>query len=796
MRGLGVLIVICWASLAAAETVEVRSGEHAGFSRLVFELDTPSDWQLGRTAAGYELRFDRAGLEFVTSRVFEKIPRDRIAAVSAEPGRVLIALGEGCDCHADAFEIRNGKLVVDIKDGPPLHQEFEQRLADGVAAPAPAPSQVQPQRPIASTLGLVEAAPDLAPTPQADTAPRVFRLPPALQDLPQTRQPPRVGPFSAPPAVPETAPALQAPVPEKAPPDGLAKMQAALLEQIGRAAAQGLLEANLPEPVLPVQTDPAHKTSEADQPADTPDLETPDAGAHLRMHAETSLDRDLMALQKAGLPLTEDGDPCLPADWFDVPVWGDAMDPLSGISTHRRAIVGEFDTVHSEEVLALARAYVFAGFGAEASAVLAAFDSAGPEMAILRELAAIMDEGGGEAPAALRDQLACPSAAALWAVLDQPVLPKGDPVEVKAVLSAFAALPPHLRAHLGPELAQKFLEAGDRETAFAVHNATARAQEAPGPDLHLLEARFERDAGDLTAANESLQAIVKEDGPSSAAALVELLDTRIEMGAGADTALLSEAEAVAFEHRATPMEAELRHRIALVHAYAGHYLKAAGQLRQLEREAKIAPDRSDALWSDVLLIAAEQAPPEAFLQLAFSVDDVLGRRNLTYEARGALAERLLSEGFAEKAAAALGGPQKPDDRQRILLARIALESGGARRVATLLAGVSGDEAQALRARAQAAMGHHGFALREYEKTPLMDAAQVAAWRDGNWPWLAESGDTAQGEIARLLLSDDGDVPPPDDTSVFEQNEALLSRSASTRAAVAGILDAYPMVSME
>jgi len=123
------------AGLAAAETVTLTSGEHEGFTRIVVDLDEATPWQVGRTPDGYVLRLARQGIRFDLSGVFRNIPRTRLAAIWADPGSGDLRFGVGCACHAIPFEFRENVIVVDIKDGPPPPgSAFEQSL-DGRAMP-------------------------------------------------------------------------------------------------------------------------------------------------------------------------------------------------------------------------------------------------------------------------------------------------------------------------------------------------------------------------------------------------------------------------------------------------------------------------------------------------------------------------------------------------------------------------------------------------------------------------------------------------------------------------------------
>ena len=184
---------------AGAETVQIRSGEHAGFSRIVLPLAAPTDWQFGRTVDGYQLRLGRADVVFDLSRVFDKIPHSRLADISAGDGDGRLSLQLGCACHAEAFAFRPDTLVIDIRSGPPpKNAPFEKMLEVGEARPHPR------SRPAAS--------------PPAYDWRRVAA--PAL------------------PVVPP--PALEAAMPNPA----VAKARAELLRQLARAGAQGLVTAD------------------------------------------------------------------------------------------------------------------------------------------------------------------------------------------------------------------------------------------------------------------------------------------------------------------------------------------------------------------------------------------------------------------------------------------------------------------------------------------------------------------------------------------------------------------------
>ena len=112
------VIVVCVASALNAAPVLVTSGEHEDFSRLVFNFSRPFDWSLEEAETGYALNIDRSAVEYDTSRVFQFIPKTRLRSLSVEPGGGRIEFEINCDCHAVAFDLPRGQVVVDFRDGP------------------------------------------------------------------------------------------------------------------------------------------------------------------------------------------------------------------------------------------------------------------------------------------------------------------------------------------------------------------------------------------------------------------------------------------------------------------------------------------------------------------------------------------------------------------------------------------------------------------------------------------------------------------------------------------------------
>jgi hypothetical protein len=277
---------------ALAETIRVRSGEHADFTRLVITPDQPTEWSFGRSGDTYVLRLARPEVRYDLGELFVYVPRVRLldAQVAQSPD---LTLAVSPDTHATAFNLASGLIVVDIKPGPadpaspfekPLTGSPSQAAAPAAAAPqgATASAPTASQRPSARPQAVAAAeSPDVAPTPVSRTVPAPTAMPGSTY-LPPAKKDPHLSLYwQGPGAVPlggatETAQAaLESPQPAEPiagaapssetpiathkpvttlPPSVLplpgrtqtdsriVEAEQQLLRQLGRAATQGLIE--------------------------------------------------------------------------------------------------------------------------------------------------------------------------------------------------------------------------------------------------------------------------------------------------------------------------------------------------------------------------------------------------------------------------------------------------------------------------------------------------------------------------------------------------------------------------
>lgn len=114
-----ILILICSAGIARAETITLRSGEHDDFARLVAFLPEKPKWKVEQDGRRVEVEIiGGKSHQFDTSSVFDRIPRTRIAEVT-QAGVNRLTIDLACDCTVSSFFQSPRMLVIDVTDAEP-----------------------------------------------------------------------------------------------------------------------------------------------------------------------------------------------------------------------------------------------------------------------------------------------------------------------------------------------------------------------------------------------------------------------------------------------------------------------------------------------------------------------------------------------------------------------------------------------------------------------------------------------------------------------------------------------------
>ena len=764
MRIAWLLFLLTIPSMGMAKIVTVRSGDHADFSRLAFEFSDSVKWEMGRVKDGYVVRIQGSGSEIDISKVYQRISHDRIKNLTVSEDNLRITIDLGCECYADAFEFKRGLLVVDVKEGlPPRTSIFEVDFNAG----KPAENQH-------SNIKAIEPAVQKDQETTEETS--LVTIPLRLPNVNGVANP-YVKQFGLPSGVEEIQPTKH-----------VVEMQSEILQQISRAASQGLLDANIPDPLQAKSND--HEAGEiSEQLSVLPNPET-----HINIHIENSIDREFMRLI-SGREATGSESKCLSDKMFNIPEWGNEESILAKILEQRGLISGELDSVDTQAVLGLAKAYIYAGFGAEALSVLSQFDLEPEEKEILGSMAQVIDNGASDNHVKFSDQIGCDTLSALWAALFTPTLANQAHINKTSILGAFSRLPAHLRRLLGPRLAEKFLNIGDLDTARALRNSIARSPGDAGSEYNLLNAKLDHIRGLTDSVEHTLEDIIDTDGSVAPKALVELLEVRLQNGKHIEPRLLATAESYIFEQQDTEIAADLQRLIALSYGHSGDFGKALLSLYKLDSFESLGVQKVAETWEKVIDNLAEEASEEALLKFIFAAKDKMVTQPISRVVRRKLALRLLKEGWPVYAEIILSAPISPTADDRVLMAQIKLQVGDAERVLKELENVAGVEASKVRALAYEMSGLYLDAAEEYELLEDSEKQVNAIWQAEDWTQLATIGSNADRIAADLMLSPatTGDEPSATISKTIARNSTLLKTSESERKSIEQLLVEHPVL---
>lgn len=712
---------------AMAEPIAIRSGDHASFARLVLSIPEGAEWDVGRMGddVGVVLSDHEDG--FDTDGIFDRIPRNRIGSVSSEDR--LLRLELVCDCHADAFLWQADRLVVDIVDGPPPPgNPFDMPLLSGGRDTAQAATR-------GGDLPIL--------LPRDDR----HRL---LQELMPFR-------FT-----------------QNGEDERITAAQSAVMVSLARAATEGFFE-------LP--TDPVQMTF-ADEEEDrvsvprvvglTP-VTDPMAGFGMSLEelggpglALRSTLTDLVA----GREVPDQGSRnCLPDSIFDVAAWAGDGNFAKQVSKARSALTTEFDRYPPGSIEELAGAYIYFGFGAEARRVLSLDGNQTLDRALLAEMALIVD-GHTVPDGRLAAQQDCTGKGTLWLLMARSdIADVGSDIRGEAVRE-FRTLPPHLRTHLGPLLAEKFLSADDAERARDIIDQVPSGGAGLSIDASLVRAEVDDALGTTEEKERELSALAEDSARLPPEALAQLLELKLERGAFASPEEIELAHVLLYETR--PIGGHERLAAALARTYIA--LDDFGQAEAImQTEVSVDSDTFGALANDLFAARVDRLSDLEVLELALEDSPP----NVRPELIDRLAGRLIDMGFPNEALQVLEvtDEQQDNPERRYLRAGANALLGKIEMVEQELGTLDDARARDIRTQTFSLIGDHveAFAV----SAPAADARedQDLAWRAGAWDALAGVDDPLIQSVSRLALQPTLLSP---DLAELEARNALLGEAARTR----------------
>ncbi len=535
----------------------------------------------------------------------------------------------------------------------------------------------------------------------------------------------------------------------------LAPLRDELLEQIAKGAADGVVDMELPGKIP--------------EPRNSTHAVLP--WSNIRIGEQTGV-----SITNPGALIADSGTKpgCAPAGLLDLAAWGDGHLPHDLLADSRIGLYGEFDTPDEDAVLRSVRQLLYLGFGVEAlqTANLLGPEATNKAFPLYRSMARILD-GEGDVQTPFAKMLECDGPAALWAALAHDRFPPGPTINRDAILQGYQALPPHLRRHLGPGLAEKFLARDDGDAARMIRDIMERSPDVDPGSIALLDAKSELHEGDAEAAQTHAESAVALDGDDaeSLVALVEAHFRKLEpMTPDTAEALLS----LQRETGSSSLGPEVARSLVLALALSG------------QTEAAFAQDGATEVLADLWQVVNARAPDDDFLMRA-----VLPARSPTpdvaSDVRQAVANRLLLLGFPDAALTWLGPISAVDAQQmRLMAATAELGRGDAREALSLLSGLEGTDAIALRGQALLQLGDLPAARTAFADAGNVDGAVRTELWQGNW----DSLDAAASDTWRLA-ADSAQPQAPDAEGLLGRGKKTTEASLLSRDAIEALLAGVP-----
>jgi hypothetical protein len=715
----------------AQEGGTIRSGEHADFSRIVMIVEPTTEWSLELGPRAATISFPGKAIPFSAAGIFQRMPATRIAAVEPVTGpdgtEVRIALA--CDCRVSTAFVGARYLALDVHEN---------------------------RRNLPAATGL--------PDPNIDA--------PGTPGTAAGRRP---------------APSVEA---------ALASAERILIDQLERAASQGLVgladdpasataaqgpEGAPPSPTTAASADPGEAPSPdpLPEPAAAPpaipdlalehaDLDLEDSRllahlastlstAHEQVTATTVYDRDARAAAPAEpLPSV-----CRADEALDVARWSDGRPLHDQAVALRGLLVGEFDRPNPAAVRDLVRLHIRHGLGTEAGEILRGFPVDIEDRELLADLARVVESRPPAPDGPLALAVACPGRHGLWLAAAGSSVQIAAEDRFRSIRTAFEDMPPDLRALIGPDLVNHYLDAGRPPEARFLHDIVIRPGAEPDIAMTLSAGRLAAAENRPLEAEVRLAGLVAANATNAADAMLALVRARLDFGDKVPSAWLTDLGALALEHRRGPREIAARALRAEAMARNGALGAALAELGALSRDRPAARPIAEGL-APRLLAAADPAAVgvAAYAEAVLGHQDLLTAAPANDYARMTIARGLLELGLPNTALVVLAPPV---DREiapaRLLAARAHTALAEPAPALALLAGLDGAEAEALRARAHAGAGDFAAATAVLAGSGREAEALPYAWAAGAWSLASAAPDPARAAMASWMRDREAGAPP-------------------------------------
>ncbi|WP_417839773.1 hypothetical protein [Tritonibacter scottomollicae] len=790
-RAIALATAVVVAGYAEAQTIVTRSGEHEDFSRLVMRIPDGVEWSLTQSDRIATINVGSPTAVFNTRGVFDLIPRTRIQDIrQSGPGQPL-RIDLGCECSVDYYQQSDGYLVVDVREGRPLSLA---EPSDRASLPLTFPTSGEGYSFNLERQNLASARVALN---LEDAVEQAFGS--------SKQQPLHTGPLELPLRdAEEVGPTAESALAEAKPPaeknkDGKSEpkpldanasllmdfdesqraamvndTEARILQQIGRASNQGLLQPNA-ETQETQQLNPLDNGNRPLNPLDN-------------ISVTSAIDRE------TGLFATGAGDEnvdthCIADREIAINKWGDETPFAEQIGELRNKVLGEFDEVNRDAALKLTRTYLYFGFGAEAIAALGLLserDLNPRSREVMMTMAKILDASDMPVNTIFSGQQTCNGDAAFWAALSDGLVKKS--ANTDAIQQAFARLPAHLRVQLGPRLSTFFADAGDPSVAKAALRSVDRTGIEAVPDRNLAEAAIAELEGDTDEVVRNLNEEVAEQSQNTPKALIDLIKLSYAERRALTPDVPDLTASYELENRHSALGAELRLAEVTALALTGDFDRAFQQVSVLEQ--RDGTNARNAANVPLMTLLTENADDVTFLKYALIFAEEAGATRAG-QVGDMVARRLLDLGFAEQAEMLLVkmSLEPQNNERRMMSAEAHLQMDQPQRALVELMGLEGQQADRMRAEAL-------WRNKEYERASQYMVSAQDLNEAARGFWLSEDLDAAEAldeeaapfrAVADLTKQIDTAVQEPQGMPPLAEARALIESSAGARTSIEELL---------
>ncbi len=758
MKFLLACLLLCLAPLpSTASEIKAYSGEHEDFTRIVLVFEEASSWSKAETPSGLELQFDTQNASMDLTKIFEKIPKTRVQDVKFDTNSQTLKINTDKDREIEVFSAGRNTIAIDVRNLAEPHTRASKlsrsNLPDAFPLGSPASRWAVTRTP-GSKLSTV-----VAPFPTT------FAQAPNEQKALATRN--------------------------------ILSLEAALLEQLGRAASQGMATVGS-----------GHSKSQ-DSNVSRVFQGTLDAKANgQHVSARTAFDFGSEAQGTAELKKVV----CFGQDFWDVSSWLLDKDPATAIAMARRTMTSEFDVPSDDSVRRMVQTFLALGFGAEARATIQESDGIIRNEQLFLELSDIVDGHYPNNPNTLEGGESCDDPTSLWAFISVPENKRGSKPNYQAIHASFLRLPLPLRAHIGATLVEKLSLSGNASLATTIRSAISRYSVSSPPKLLMVDAEAAMQRGALEQAMEHLGSAATARGEGSPRAMLKLLNGNRERGTLSENDIL-DAAAVSFEYRDTALGLALLESAALSWAALGEVEQAIGAWSEVDKNSKSrpSPDRFFSSLTQQIIQKGNDRQIATFIHSNLFEEN---KRNLDRSAIASAIAWQLKIGDTRQVIQLPSNPTETyslEDRQ--LGAELSLQKNDFSLALSQVAAETDPISLHLRAKALSKLGNHGEATRILEELSG-DKGEIAreAWLSGDIQQIVKNSTSAQIDFARLnsastVQTDHGtDISKPSKNgSVDEETyaskssppaginsgKAVLSHSKRTRDLIKALLADIP-----